>query len=280
MPQFKVTREDVKAFLPDRSNGHNSAIISSKKKLPSANSNLISTLPDVPVTLERQPYHAGANDVLQHPGTARVNIAPSRESPNGTEGWAENHQHQTVLQQHCDYFDPDRDGVIWPLDTYRSCRKWGWNMLLSAFVMLVIHSGLSYPTCPSWIPDPSFRIWINNIHKDNHGSASGSYDNEGRFRPQQFEDIFAKYDQGNKGGLSIGDLLRFHKGQRFAMDFWGMSATALEWTAVYLLLWPDDGVMQKEEVRRIFDGSIFQYKADEYERKQQAKRTNGQKKLK
>lgn len=196
---------------------------------------------------------------------------PAYLRPVISQGWAENHQHQTVLQQHCEYFDQDHDGVIWPFDTYRSCRGWGWNPLLSAIVMIIIHQGLSYPTCPSWIPDPSFRIWINNIHKDNHGSASGSYDQEGRFRPQQFEDIFSKYDQGHKGGLTIGDLLRFHKGQRFAMDFWGQTATFLEWTAVYLLLWPDDGVMRKEDVRRIFDGSIFQHKADEYKRKQEAK---------
>lgn len=84
MPQFKVTTDDVKAFLPDRSNGHSSAI-PSEKRLGSANSNLITGLPSVPVTFERQPYHAGANDVLQHPGTARANIAPSKESPRGTE---------------------------------------------------------------------------------------------------------------------------------------------------------------------------------------------------
>lgn len=34
--------------------------------------------------------------------------------------------------------------------------------------------------------------------------------------------------------------------------------------ATYLLLWPDDGVMRKEDIRRIYDGSIFQHKADLY----------------
>lgn len=38
--------------------------------------------------------------------------------------------------------------------------------------------------------------------------------------------------------------------------------------ATYLLIWPEDGVMRKEDVRRIFDGSIFQQKADEYAEKQ------------
>lgn len=55
-----------------------------------------------------------------------------------------------------------------------------------------------------------------------------SYDNEGRFKPQNFEDIFAKYDQGNKGGLDLSDLWRFWNGQRMAFDFFGWSATFLE----------------------------------------------------
>ncbi|KAI1343562.1 hypothetical protein F5Y15DRAFT_412347 [Xylariaceae sp. FL0016] len=30
-----------------------------------------------------------------------------------------------------------------------------------------------------------------------------------------------------------------------------------EWMATYLMLWPDDGRMKKEDIRRIYDGSIF-----------------------
>jgi hypothetical protein len=37
--------------------------------------------------------------------------------------------------------------------------------------------------------------------------------------------------------------------------------------ALYLLCWPEDSIMRKEDVRRSFDGSIFQFKADEYARK-------------
>jgi hypothetical protein len=55
-----------------------------------------------------------------------------------------------------------------------------------------------------------------------------SYDNEGRFRPQNFEDFFAKYDTENKGGLDYQDLLRAQKGQRMVFDFFGWSATILE----------------------------------------------------
>ena len=47
-------------------------------------------------------------------------------------------------------------------------------------------------------------------------------------------------------------------------------------TATYLLLWPADGVMQKDDVRRVFDGSIFFEKAEEYSR---AKKERGVKRM-
>lgn len=46
-----------------------------------------------------------------------------------------------------------------------------------------------------------------------------------------------------------------------------------------MLLWPEDGIIRKEDVRRIFDGSIFQQKADEYAEKQHYKLPRKQKKI-
>lgn len=34
-------------------------------------------------------------------------------------------------------------------------------------------------------------------------------------------------------------------------------AAILEWLATYLLLWPEDGRMKKDEVKGVYDGSIF-----------------------
>lgn len=55
-----------------------------------------------------------------------------------------------------------------------------------------------------------------------------TYDNEGRFRPQNFEDVFAKYDRDNKGGLTWGDLWHFWRGQAMVLDLFGINATILE----------------------------------------------------
>lgn len=55
-------------------------------------------LEEYPVTLERLPYVPSANDALVDPGTARANVAATREKPDGTteRNWAKEHQHQTV----------------------------------------------------------------------------------------------------------------------------------------------------------------------------------------
>ncbi|KAF7193919.1 putative peroxygenase 3 [Pseudocercospora fuligena] len=134
---------------------------------------------------------------------------------------------------------------------------------------------MSYPTLPKGkiLPDIWLRIYLNNIHKDKHGSDSNTYDSEGRFRPQQFEDFFAKYDHGSKGGLDLYDLARAHKGQRILMDPFGWSGSFFEWVALYLLIWPENGIMTKEDIRASYDGSLFQKKADEYARKH--KQING-----
>lgn len=42
-----------------------------------------------------------------------------------------------------------------------------------------------------------------------------------------------------------------------------------------MLLWPEDGVLRKEDVRGIFDGSIFYTKAEEHAAKQEALRKSG-----
>ncbi|MCJ1408245.1 hypothetical protein MMC19_002319 [Ptychographa xylographoides] len=263
---------DVLRYDPIK--GSDAATTKHLDRIPNRNNglNFKTSIPQQPITEIRQPYVPKDGDPLLDAGTARATIAASKESPNGTPGWAETHQHQTVVQQHTDYWDFDKDGIIWPQDTYIGCRQWGWAPPLCAFVVLVIHLNLSYPTVPGYLPDPFFRIYLDKMYKDKHGSDSMTYDNEGRFKPQNFEDIFAKYDRGKKGGLSFGDLLDFWKGQRMVFDFFGWTASILEWVATYLLLWPDDGIMRKEDIRMVYDGSIFQKKADEYQRKQRVMR--------
>lgn len=65
------------------------------------------------------------------------------------------------------------------------------------------------------------------MHKDKHGSDTGTYDNEGRFVPQRFEEIFSKYADG-RDYLTIPDVLRVMHGQRVVMDIFGWFGALFE----------------------------------------------------
>jgi peroxygenase len=122
-----------------------------------------------------------------------------------------------VIQQHCDFFDRDHDGILWPQDTFVGFHRLGFNIILSFIAVLVIHLNFSYPTCPGWLPDPFFRLYLVNAHKTKHGSDTETYDHEGRFLPQKFEDIFTKYGDG-RDYLTFWDLTNLVKGQRCISD--------------------------------------------------------------
>lgn len=74
---------------------------------------------------------------------------------------------QTVLQQHVLFWDRDRDGVIYPWDTYIGFRDLGFNLLFCLLAVVVINVNFSYPTrlYHTWVPDPFFRVYIDGIHK-------------------------------------------------------------------------------------------------------------------
>jgi len=196
---------------------------------------------------------------LKTPFEPRANLAVSVETPEGTTqgNWAKEHEGMSTLEQHCLFFDRDRDGVIWPVDTFTGFHELGYNIFWCILAVFIIHSGFSYFTGESWIPDPLFRITLKNIHRAKHGSDTGTYDTEGRFIPHKFEEIFSKYDKDGKGGLTFTEGLKMIRGNRMIADPIGWTAAFFEWLAAYLLIWPKDGVVTKESMRKIYDGSIF-----------------------
>lgn len=69
-----------------------------KQGVVSRQTAFVTSIKEQPVTEQRKPYITQDGDQLRDPGTARANIAASRESPNGTteNDWAKTHQDQTV----------------------------------------------------------------------------------------------------------------------------------------------------------------------------------------
>lgn len=223
---------------------------------------IVTGIKEVPVTMERPPAEY-LEQRVKNPGVARANCAPTMDTPDG----GDNPSNRTVLQQHVDFWDEDKDGIIYPLDTYRGFRRIGAPVWMSFLSIFVIHGTFSYWTLPSWIPDPSFPIYTDKIHRTKHGSDSESYDTEGRFSPMAFENQFSKYDKDNKGGLTLGEIWNLTEGNRNILDPTGWVAEKLEWFVTYYLFADDDKVLRRETTRQVFDGSAFFEKAKKLEQK-------------
>ncbi|KAJ6001210.1 hypothetical protein N7481_001619 [Penicillium waksmanii] len=209
------------------------------------------------ITSERLPAVSLAN-TIESPGIARANTAVSEEKPDGDLEWARKCDGYSPLQQHILFWDRDGDGMIYPWDTYIGFRELGCNILFSMIATFIINVNFSYPTrlAYSWLPDPWFRVYITSIHKAKHGSDSGVYDPEGRFVPQLFENLFSKRDKDRDGALTLRELFQLMHGHRCAADPFGWFAALFEWGTTWLLVQKDSNV-QKEDLRAVYDGSLF-----------------------
>ncbi|KAF3011281.1 hypothetical protein E8E15_000185 [Penicillium rubens] len=209
------------------------------------------------ITSKRLPAVSLA-DAIENPGVARANAAVSVEKPEGDLEWARKCDGYSPLQQHILFWDRDRDGMIFPWDTYNGFRELGFNVIFSVIATFIINVNFSYPThmAYSWCPDPWFRVHITSIHKAKHGSDSGIYDPEGRFIPQLFEDLFSKWDKDGDGALTLRELFQLMHGHRCAADPFGWGAAFFEWGTTWILIQKDNKV-NREDLRAVYDGSLF-----------------------
>ncbi|KAI0897226.1 Caleosin related protein-domain-containing protein [Annulohypoxylon nitens] len=168
-----------------------------------------------------------------------------------------------LLRKNAEYFDDDRDGIVWPRDTYEGCRDLGWGILPSYLTVFTLHLVLSYSTCPGYMPDLHCRIRYDNTHSGQYGSVK--VDERGRPRRNRAcESILVKYDKINKGGLTFNDLLQFFNQQRTEYNIRGWIVTVFEWLTLYQFLWPNNGIMRSDDIRAAFNGTILHKKAEEH----------------
>ncbi|XP_068664046.1 probable peroxygenase 5 [Aristolochia californica] len=163
----------------------------------------------------------------------------------------------TTLQKHVTFFDSNGDGIIYPSETYDGFRSIGVNAALSAASAALIHGALSSKTNPGKT-DPRLPIYIKNIKLAKHGSDTGAYDTEGRFVPEKFEEIFTKHAHSIPTALTSNELSEMLKANRQPKDFAGWAAAAAEWKVLYDLCKDKDGLLQKETIRAVYDGSLFE----------------------
>lgn len=141
--------------------------------------------------------------------------------------WKEGSKSRSALQRHCDFWDTDGDGLIYPWDIYTGFRKLGFHFTLCLWAATTMALAASYNTHTSWIPHPLFAINLNNINSNRHGSSTGTYDMDGELDERRFDAIFEKYAQG-KDYLTIWSTFKVWHNQRCGLDFFGWFAGGLE----------------------------------------------------
>ncbi|KNE61881.1 calcium-binding protein 1 [Allomyces macrogynus ATCC 38327] len=221
-----------------------------------------------PITRDRPLPVDLANDV-DNPGLPRASLVVDRQHPHGTRNpyLADTYPNLSVLQQHVKFFDRSGDGIISMLDTFRGFRALGFNLLFSVMAIFMINGTMAYATQDSWIPDPRFRVYIKNIHKAKHGSDSESYDTEGRFVPEKFEEMWTKYAKTSAEYMTARELFQMTEAMRNAVDPYGWIAAKFEWGTLLLLVGerhPATGelVVTRDHLRGQFDGTLF-YRIEE-----------------
>ncbi|KAF0912568.1 hypothetical protein E2562_015261 [Oryza meyeriana var. granulata] len=211
--------------------------------------------PHAAVTMERK-LNPDLQEQLPKPYLARALAAVDPSHPQGTQG--RDARGMSVLQQHAAFFDRNGDGVIHPWETFQGLRAIGCGYPVSFAGAILINLFLSYPTQPGCMPSPLFSINVKNIHKGKHGSDSEAYDTEGRFDPSKFDAIFSKYGRTQPNALTKDELNSMLKANRNMYDFIGWIISAGEWMLLYSVAKDKQGLLQRETVRGVFDGSLFE----------------------
>ncbi|KAF6150839.1 hypothetical protein GIB67_020922 [Kingdonia uniflora] len=163
-----------------------------------------------------------------------------------------------VLQKHVVFFDRNKDGIVYPWETFQGFRAIGCGYGLSTVAALFINMGLSGKTRPGKFPSLLFPIEVLNITRAKHGSDSGVYDTEGRFVHSKFEAIFSKHAASNANALTSEELSNMMKANREPKDFGGWLASLTEWKILYFLCKDKNGLLHKETIRAAYDGSLFE----------------------
>nr|XP_007153267.1 hypothetical protein PHAVU_003G020800g [Phaseolus vulgaris]ESW25261.1 hypothetical protein PHAVU_003G020800g [Phaseolus vulgaris] len=165
---------------------------------------------------------------------------------------------ENVLQKHAAFFDRNKDGLIYPWETFQGMREIGSGILLATGGAIFINVFLSGSTRPGKFPSLLFPIEIKNIQRGKHGSDTGAYDTEGRFVPSKFEAIFSKHAHTNPNYLTYDELKEMIKANREPKDLAGRIGSFVEWSVLYKVAKDKNGLLQKDAIRAVYDGTLFE----------------------
>ncbi|KAI3870598.1 hypothetical protein MKW92_037078 [Papaver armeniacum] len=152
---------------------------------------------------------------------------------------------QTVLQRHVGFFDRNKNGVIYPCETFKGLRAIGHGMGTSIFTALLINVLFSGKL-------------VKNIARGKHTTDTGVYDADGNFDPVKFDEIFQKHSKTYPNALTADELWGLLKANRVPKDYFNWF---INWTEWKFLLYPvakdKNGLLQKETIRGLYTGDLF-----------------------
>ncbi|KAF8729541.1 hypothetical protein HU200_017482 [Digitaria exilis] len=158
---------------------------------------------------------------------------------------------------HAAFFDRDGDGVITFSETFGAFRALGFGLGVSSASAAFINGALGSKCRPGNATLSKLDIYIEDIQKGKHGSDTGSYDNEGRFVPDKFEEIFSKHAMTVPDALTSDEIDQMLQANRQPGDYSGWAGAEAEWKILYSLGKDKDGLLHKDVVRSVYDGSLF-----------------------
>ena len=120
-----------------------------------------------------------------------------------------------------------------------------------------------------------FQLWVLRCMTDEpqakHGSSTDSYAPNGVFDQRRFDYVFKLYTTAPHTHINLLQGVKMLYGNRDTFDFvsrwhrmigkcgltnnvqFGWTAASLEWLATYLMLWPPDGRLKREDILAIYD---------------------------
>ncbi|GAA0158689.1 oxygenase [Lithospermum erythrorhizon] len=164
----------------------------------------------------------------------------------------------TALQKHVSFFDRNKDGIIYVTETFEGLRALGMGIALASSASVFINTALSQKTRPGEGFAANFPIVVKNIQLGKHGSDTDVYDEQGRFVEPKFEELFQKFARTHPNALTSDELSEMLKAKRDPNDYKGWIAAESEWKILYTLGKDDQGLLQKDTVRAMYDGSLFE----------------------
>jgi len=182
-----------------------------------------------------------------------------------------NKDHMTVMEKHCEFFDRNKDGMIYPWETFEGLRAIGFGVPLAIFGTFFIHFAFFAFATPNWLPNPRFGLNVKMMHRCKHGSDSEVFDHSGRMIKEKMDEIFSRYSD-RQDSIHVRDIFRMTQEKWVAMDFFGWISEKFEWGFLAILV-ADKGRISREDIESQFDGTLF-YKLEE---RNKSKRSNKRK---